>query len=104
MNTIPQQLETAVSLQYQTINYKGGMQSMHGRVIKFFHDREYGFIRGEDNNTYFIHHSKLNGEFVDSGFYVYFKPFQNDRSDYNAKNVIMIEVAERRRKHGKTRK
>lgn len=28
---------------------------MFGRVTKYFHDRGFGFIRGEDGNTYFIH-------------------------------------------------
>ena len=77
---------------------------MYGRVTKYFHDRGYGFICGDDNNTYFIHHSKLNGEQIAKGYYVYFKPFQNDRSDYNAKNLMVIEAPERRRKHGKTHK
>ncbi len=77
---------------------------MYGKVTRYFHDRKFGFIRGEDGNTYFIHHSKLNGEYIDAGYYVFFKSFQNDRSDYNAKNVMVIEAPERRRKHGKTRK
>lgn len=54
---------------------------MYGRVTKYFHDRKFGFIRGEDGNTYFIHHSNLNGEYIDPSYYVSFKPFQNDRSD-----------------------
>ncbi|MDE6844180.1 MAG: cold shock domain-containing protein [Lachnospiraceae bacterium] len=77
---------------------------MYGRVTRYFHDRKFGFIRGEDGNTYFIHYTKLNGEYIDSGYYVFFKPFQNDRSDYNARNVMVIEAAERRRKNGNTRK
>lgn len=77
---------------------------MYGHVTRYFHDRKFGFIRGEDGNTYFIHHTKLNGEYIDSGYYVFFKPFQNDRSDYNAKNVMVIEAPERRHKHGNTRK
>ncbi|NBH27146.1 hypothetical protein D3Z60_15365 [Lachnospiraceae bacterium] len=77
---------------------------MYGKVTRYFHDRKFGFIRGEDGNTYFIHHSKLNGEYIDKGYYVFFKPFQNDRSDYNAKNIMVIEAPERKRKHGKTHK
>lgn len=76
---------------------------MYGRVTKYFHDRGYGFIRGEDRNSYFIHHSKLNGEYIDRGYYVCFKPFQSDRSDYNAKNIMVIEANERR-EHGKKNK
>ena len=37
---------------------------MYGRVTKYFHNKGYGFIHGEDSNTYFIHHTKLNGEFI----------------------------------------
>ena len=77
---------------------------MYGKVTKYFHDRKFGFIQGEDGNTYFIHQSKLNGEYIDSGYYVFFKPFQNDRSDYNAKNIMVIDAPERKRKHGNTRK
>ena len=70
---------------------------MFGRVTKYFHDRGFGFIRGEDGNTYFIHASKLYGEHLERGYYVYFKTFTDDRSDYNAKNVNVIEVPERRK-------
>ncbi len=77
---------------------------MYGRVTKYFHGRKFGFIRGEDGNTYFIHHSRLNGEYIDSGYYVFFKPFQNDRGDYNAKNIMVIDAPERKRKYGNTRK
>lgn len=68
------------------------MQSLYGRITKYFYDREYGFIRGEDNNIYFIHHSKLNGEQIAPGYYVYFKPFQNDRSDYNARILLIAAI------------
>lgn len=77
---------------------------LYGHVTKYFHDRKFGFIRGEDGNTYFIHHLKLNGEYIDSGYYVFFKPFQNDRSDYNARNLMVIEAPERKKNNGSTRK
>ena len=70
---------------------------MYGRVTKFFHDRGHGFIHGEDGNTYFIYVSKLYGEYLDRGYYVYFKPYSDDRSDYNAKNISVIEVPEKRK-------
>ena len=38
---------------------------MFGRVTKYFHDRGFGFIRGEDGNSYFVHASKLYGEYLD---------------------------------------
>lgn len=77
---------------------------MYGTVTRYFKDRGYGFIRGEDGNTYFVHHSNLYGEHLDSGYYLFFKPFQSDRSDYNAKNIMVIEAAERKRKYGKKNK
>ena len=77
---------------------------MYGRVTKYFHDRNYGFIRGEDGNSYFVHQSKLNGEYINAGYYVFFKTFQSDRSDYNAKNIMVIEAPERKRKNGKKHK
>ena len=73
---------------------------MYGRVTKYFHNKGYGFIRGEDGNTYFIHHTNLNGEYLAPGYFIFFKPFQNDRSDYNAINIMVIEAPERKRKHG----
>lgn len=85
-------------------NHKGGRNILHGRVTRYHHDRKYGFIRGDDGNTYFIHQSNLNGEYIDSGYFVFFKPFQNDRSDHNARDLVVIEAVERKRAHGKTHK
>lgn len=70
---------------------------MFGKVTKFFHNKGYGFILGEDGNTYFVHSSKLYGEYLDKGYYVFFKPYQTDKSDYNAKNVNVIEATNKRR-------
>ena len=71
---------------------------MYGKVIKYFRKKNFGFIRGEDGNTYFIHQSNAKGEYLEPGYYVYFKPFQNDRSDYNAKDLVVIETPERRKR------
>ena len=68
---------------------------MYGRVTKYFLDRGYGFICGEDNNSYFIHYSQLKGEQIERGYYVSFKPYKTDRSDFNAGNIAVIEVAEK---------
>ena len=48
--------------------------------------------------------TKLYGEHIECGYYVHFKVFINDRSDYNAKSVIVIEAPERKVKHGKKHK
>ena len=44
---------------------------MYGKVTKYFSDKGYGFIWGEDGNTYFIHKSNLFGEHIECGYYVY---------------------------------
>lgn len=38
---------------------------MFGTVTRYFNDKGYGFIRGEDGKSYFIHKSKLNGEYIE---------------------------------------
>ena len=43
---------------------KNGGNCMYGKVTKYFSDKGYGFIRGEDGNTYFIHKSNLYGEHI----------------------------------------
>ena len=68
---------------------------MYGRVIRYFQDRGYGFILGEDRETYFIHCYNLCGEHIARGYQVDFKPFQNGRSDYNAREVIVIDAPEK---------
>ena len=70
---------------------------MFGKVTKFFHNKGYGFILGEDGNTYFVHTSKLYGEYLDKGYYVFFKPYQTDKSDYNEKNLNVNEETKKRR-------
>ena len=67
---------------------------MYGKVTRYFQDRGYGFILGEDRKTYFIHRSNLDGEHIGKGYYVHFSPYQNDRSDYNAREVIVIDAPE----------
>lgn len=67
---------------------------MYGRVTRYFQNRGYGFILGEDKITYFIHQSNLCGEHVERGYQVDFRPFRNERSDYNARDVIVVDVPE----------
>lgn len=77
---------------------------MFGTVTGYFNNKGYGFILGEDGNSYFIHKSKLDGEHIEKGYYVFFRTFVNDRSSYNAKDVTVIEATERKRQHGKSNK
>ena len=68
---------------------------MYDRVTRYFQDRGYGFILGEDRETYFIHCYNLCGEHIARGYQVDFKPFRNGRSDYNARDVIVIDAPEK---------
>ena len=64
-------------------------------MTKCFSDRGFAFILGEDNNSYFLHYSKLNGEHIEKGYYVFFVPFQNERSDYNVSRITVINAPEK---------
>jgi len=68
---------------------------MYGRVTRYFQDRGYGFILGEDRETYYIHRSNLCVEHIERGYRVDFKPFMNERSNYNARDVIVIDAPEK---------
>jgi cold shock CspA family protein len=71
---------------------------MFGTVTKYFRDKGYGFIRGDDGESYFIHRSKLDGEYIERGYYVSFRKYRNAKSDTNAKDVIVVEAPERRKR------
>lgn len=77
---------------------------MFGTVTRYFNDKGYGYIRGEDGKSYFIHKSNLNGEYIETGYQVFFRPFVSDRSDYNAADISVIDAPERNRKYGKSNK
>lgn len=68
---------------------------MYGKVIKYVPDRGFGIILGEDKQTYIVLLSWLNGEHIEKGYYVFFKPFKNDRCDYNARSVSVIYTSEK---------
>lgn len=68
---------------------------MYGKVTRYFQDRGYGFILGEDRKTYFIHHANLDDEHIERGYSVHFKPFQDERSDNNAMGVIVVDAPEK---------
>ena len=76
---------------------------MYGKVTVYFKNRRFGFIQGQDGNSYFIHASKLNGEYIEKGYYISFDTFSNGKGKYNAKNVIVVETPEskERQKCGK---
>ena len=68
---------------------------MYGRITRCFPDRGYAFILGEDKNSYFLHYSNLNGEHIEKGYSVFFVPYRNDRSDFNASKVTVINAPEK---------
>ena len=69
--------------------------SLYGKVTKCFPDKGYAFILGEDKNSYFLHYSNLNGEHIEKGYQVFFVPFQNERSNYNASKITVINAPEK---------
>lgn len=77
---------------------------MFGRVTKYFEDKGYGFICGENGKSYFIHRSKLEGEHIERGYMVYFDVYSDDRADNKAMNISVIETPEREYKNGKKNK
>lgn len=77
---------------------------MYGKVTRYFRDKGYGFIQGQDGHSYFIHASDLNGEYIEAGYYTHFETFSNNKGKYNAKNVLVVEVPEKRKRcRGKKR-
>ena len=54
---------------------------MFGTVTRYFKDKGYGFIRGDNGKSYFIHNSKLNGEYIECDYYVFFRPFHNNKGN-----------------------
>ena len=77
---------------------------MFGTVTRYYDDKGYGFIRGENGQSYFIHKSKLQGEHIERGYYVFFRSYSSDRSDYNAMDVSVIDAPGRNRHNGKNNK
>lgn len=67
---------------------------MFGTVTKYFKDKGYGFIRGQDGRSYFIHHSNLNGEIIESGYYVFFRIENGYKGKDEAVDITVIEAAE----------
>ena len=82
------------------------MYGLYGKVIKYVSDRRFGIILGDNKQTYIVLDSWLKGEQIEKGDCVFFVPFKNDRSNYNAKSVSVIytsdkEVHEQKNTHKK---
>lgn len=69
--------------------------SMEGRVVKFFDNKGYGFITGEDGESYFFHISQLiNSQSIDRGDLVYFSPTTSNKG----KQARQVNVKETNKK------
>ena len=66
---------------------------MFGIVTRYFKNKGYGFIRGENGQTYFVHRSNLNGEYIDNEYYVFFRPFHTAKGN-DAEIISVIEAPE----------
>lgn len=68
---------------------------MEGRVVKFFDNKGYGFIIGEDGESYFFHISQLiNSQSIDRGDLVYFSPTTSNKG----KQARQVNVKETNKK------
>jgi len=61
-------------------------------VVKWFNTRKgFGFIKGDDNEDYFVHHSALaQGTFLRDNDRVSFEPVQTDKGN-QAKDVKLLQ-------------
>ncbi len=59
-------------------------------VVKFFNtERGYGFVKCDDGNEYFVHHSGVSSKEVKEGDSVKFE-LQEGRKGLNAVNVTVV--------------
>ena len=65
---------------------------MKGRVIKYFNNKGYGFIKGEDNEDYFFHINDLKN--INSEIKLY-SAEDNAEADLKAENIIVEKSCSR---------
>lgn len=67
-------------------------------TVKWFNARKgYGFIKGEDEEDYFVHHSSLaQGTFLRQDDRVSFEPVQTDKGN-QAQNVTLLQKGSERK-------
>lgn len=64
---------------------------MFGKVTKYFKDRNYGFIKGDNGITYFAHVSNIQDGYLEKGYIVDFHSFTDKNGKEQAGNVIVVE-------------
>ena len=64
---------------------------MKGEIIKWFADKGYGFVKGTDDISYFVHCKQImNGEEPDVGTMVKFTAVTTDKGE-QAHNVVILD-------------
>lgn len=66
---------------------------MFGTVTRYFNDKGYGFIRGQNKKVLFFHKSDLYGEYIAKGYCVFFTPNHNSKGD-RAENITVVVADE----------
>ncbi len=59
---------------------------MTGIITRFFFQKGYGFVKGDDGQSYFLHHSVYNG-FLEPGMKLKFEVAENAKGPY-VKKII----------------
>lgn len=65
---------------------------MFGKVTKYFNDKGYGFINGDDGNSYFVHVKNIQDGYLEQGYIVDFSVFKDKQGKQRAGNVIVVEA------------
>lgn len=66
---------------------------MFGTVTRYFNDKGYGFIRGQNKKSYFFHKSDLYGEYIAKEYCVFFTPNHNSKGN-RAENITVVVAEE----------
>lgn len=71
---------------------------MFGVVLKYFNDRGYGFIKGDDGNRYYVKVNQIQDKYLESGYIVNFIDKVDNYGNYIAWNVIVVDAEKEERR------